>query len=84
MPNKILVDTDILIDVGMGVINAVNRIQQESKSSTLAISIITQMELVVGCKNKTELQKLESFLRNYQVLIECNISEKALNLIKTY
>ena len=85
MPNKILVDTDILIDVGMGVINAVNRIQQESKSSTLAISIITQMELVVGCRNKTELQKLESFLRNYQVLkLEYNISEKALNLIKTY
>lgn len=85
MSNKILVDTDILIDVGLGDINAVNRIIQESKTSILAISIITQMELVVGCRNKIELQKLESFLRNYQVIkIEVSISERALDLLKIY
>lgn len=85
MSNKILVDTDIVIDVGVGIINAIDRIQQESQSSILAISIITQMELLVGCRNKTELQKLESFLTHYQIIkLEGHISEKALDLIKTY
>ena len=45
-------DTDILINVGRGDIEAINCLQNYSQTSTLAISIITQMELIVGCRDK--------------------------------
>jgi hypothetical protein len=32
------------------------------ETSLLTISIVTKMQLIVGCRNKNELQKLESFL----------------------
>ena len=48
-------DTDILIDVGRGNSEAVNCLQNYAQTSVLAISLITQMELIVGCRNKTEL-----------------------------
>lgn len=65
---KLLVDTDILIDVSRGIETAINRLQAEANSSTLAINTITQMELIVGCRNKTELQNLERFLRRYLII----------------
>jgi predicted nucleic acid-binding protein len=82
---KLLVDTDILIDVSKGIELAVNRLQSEANNSILAISMITQMELMVGCRNKTELQNLEKFLRWY-VIIKVNelISDKAIELLSQY
>ncbi|MBH8550842.1 hypothetical protein I8751_00225 [Nostocaceae cyanobacterium CENA357] len=53
MTNSTIVDTDILIDVGRGVIEAVTSLQNLKVSSGgLAISIVTQMKLMVGCANK--------------------------------
>lgn len=60
-----LVDTDILIDAGRGVPEAVACLKDIKASSTLAISIVTQMELIVGCRNKSELQKLDKFLKQF-------------------
>lgn len=68
MKQKLLVDTDILIDVSRGIPVAINRLQSEANNSTLTISSVTQMELIVGCRNKTELQNLEKFLRRYLIL----------------
>ncbi len=48
---KILVDTDILIDISRGINTAFKRLQQEEIKHKLCISIITQMELIVGCRN---------------------------------
>ena len=85
MKQNLLVDTDILIDVSRGIPTAINRLQSEAKSSTLAISSITQMELIVGCRNKTELQNLEKFLRRY-LIIKVNelITDKAIELLSQY
>ncbi|MGL5943813.1 MAG: type II toxin-antitoxin system VapC family toxin [Waterburya sp.] len=85
MKPKLLVDTDILIDVSKGIEISLNRLQSEANNSTLAISIITQMELMVGCRNKTELQNLEKFLRRY-IIIKVNelISDKAIELLSQY
>jgi predicted nucleic acid-binding protein len=63
MTNSTIVDTDILIDLARGVIEAVNCLQNLKASSVLAISVVTQMELMVGCANKAELQTLENFLK---------------------
>ena len=85
MKQKLLVDTDILIDVSRGITIAINRLQSEAINSTLAISTITQMELIVGCRNKIELQNLEKFLQRY-VIIKVNefITDKAIELLKKY
>ncbi len=57
-----IVDSDILIDVARGETDAINCLLRLEKTSTLAISAVTQMELIVGCRNKTELKDLEKFL----------------------
>ena len=51
MASSTIVDTDIIIDVGRGIPEAVNCLQRLQSSSRLAISVVTQMELIVGCTN---------------------------------
>ena len=85
MKQQLLVDTDILIDVSRGIPIAINRLQSEANQSILAISTITQMELIVGCRNKTELQNLEKFLRHYTIIkVNELISDKAIELLSLY
>jgi hypothetical protein len=82
---KLLIDTDILIDVSRGIPVAINRLQSAANNSILAISTITQMELIVGCRNKTELQNLEKFLRYYAIIkVNESISEKAVELLSLH
>ena len=57
--NVTLVDTDILIDAAMDVSEAVVCLDTLEDTSVLAVSAITQMELIVGCRNKAELKKME-------------------------
>ncbi|HHP7243555.1 MAG TPA: hypothetical protein ACFE0H_02590 [Elainellaceae cyanobacterium] len=52
---NLLVDTDILIDIANDDAIAKERLARESQTSILAVSTITVMELMVGCRNKTEL-----------------------------
>lgn len=61
-----IVDTDILIDAARQVSAAVNCLDEIEHKSALAISVITQMELFVGCRNKTELRHTERFLQRFQ------------------
>ena len=85
MKQQLLVDTDILIDVSRGIPTAINRLQSEANNSILAISTITQMELIVGCRNKAELQNLEKFLRHYTIIkVNEFISDKAIEILSQY
>jgi predicted nucleic acid-binding protein len=52
MNDVVVVDTDILIDAGRGTSEAMTCLQLLEQSSCLAVSVITQMELMVGCRNK--------------------------------
>ena len=64
-----IVDTDILIDVARGDSDAIDCLRRLEKTSPLAVSAVTQMELIVGSRNKKELQDLENFfppLRNVE------------------
>ena len=85
MTKIVLVDTDILIDLANEVSTAIDRLNLEAKNSSLAISAITQMELIVGCRNKIELQNLGKFLQYYELIsIDKFISEKAVELVENY
>lgn len=80
-----IIDTDILIDVGRGDNDAITCLQRLVQQSSLAISSVTEMELIVGCRNKIELRNTENFLGRFQVLkITDQISDKAVGLLKQY
>lgn len=80
-----LVDTDILIDAGHKVEVAVAVLQNIEAASGLAISSVTQMELVVGCRNKTELRELAKFLKRFQVIhLSEDISQRGVELLQKY
>ena len=77
------VDTDILIDVGRGIDEAAACLQAIEQQSPMAISVVTQMELIVGCRNKSELNALEHFLDRFTIVgINDNISQTAVDLLK--
>lgn len=85
MTNATIIDTDILIDFGRGVSEAVNCLQKLQSNSRLIVSIVTQMELIVGCANKLELQALEKFLLRFDIIkIDPTISEQAVELLAMY
>jgi predicted nucleic acid-binding protein len=81
----IVVDTDILIDAGRGVSEAVVCLQKLEKQSSLAVSVVTQMELFVGCRNKTELRQVEKFLKRFIPLkLSERVSDTAIKLLRQY
>ena len=85
MPNWTLVDTDILIDAAHQDDVAVSTLQSIESLSELAISVVTQMELVVGCRNKTELRELTKFLRRFHIMpLSASISQTGLALLQQY
>jgi predicted nucleic acid-binding protein len=63
-----IVDTDILIDAALQINQAVECLAEIERWSVLAVSVITQMELLVGCRNKAEWRNTERFLQRFQVL----------------
>lgn len=80
-----LVDTDILIDAGRGIADAIQHLGRIQTTSSLAISVVTQMELITGCRNKTELRKLDRFLRQMQIVpLDGSISKQAVELLRRF
>ncbi|UKO96073.1 type II toxin-antitoxin system VapC family toxin [Nostoc sp. UHCC 0870] len=85
MTNLTIIDTDILIDAGYGIIEAVNCLHNLQVNSGLTISIVTQMELIVGCANKAELKTLENFLKQFHIIkVDQAISNKEVDLLRFY
>lgn len=85
MTQRVLVDTDILIDVFRSIASTIAILQSTEVSSTLCISTVTQMELIVGCRNARELQGLDRFLQQFEVVnITETISKQAVQILKQY
>ncbi|HEU0291235.1 MAG TPA: type II toxin-antitoxin system VapC family toxin [Anaerolineales bacterium] len=83
--NLTLVDTDILIDAALDVRNAVDCLDSLENISVLAVSVITQMGLIVGCRNKAELRKMEQFLARFQIVpINEQSSSTAVELLSKF
>ena len=80
-----IVDSDILIDAARGVKEAAAYLENLKKDSTLAISAITQMELIVGCRNKNELRITERSIALFEILhLDEEISTIAVDLLRKY
>jgi predicted nucleic acid-binding protein len=81
----VIVDTDILIDAGRGISDAIACLQEIEQESSLAVSVVTEMELIVGCQSKAELRTLERFLNRFQVIqLNEQISNIAIDLLRRY
>ena len=81
----LLVDSDILIDVSRNVREAIDYLRQKSEGFALVISSITQMELLIGCRNKAEQRQLEQFLRPFPIVpLSEVIADEAVDLLRRY
>jgi len=84
--SQILVDTDILIDIGRNVAEALATLREyEQQDIILAVSIVTKMELVVGCRNKREQEDMKQFISRFTLFnINDSISTRADELLLKY
>jgi predicted nucleic acid-binding protein len=82
----ILLDTDILVDVARNINDAINCLQKAQQLQlSLSVSSVTQMELIIGCRDNNELQTLGHFLGKFQIIrISEQISDMAVDLLKQY
>lgn len=82
---RILVDSDILIDVMRKVPVAALVLQDAKTHAPLAVSVITRLELVSGSLNRENLLQVESILSRFEVLhISEEISAVADSLLTRY
>lgn len=80
-----IIDTDVLIDAARGDRHAINFLQGLEQQTQLAISVVTHMELIVGCRNQVESAKLELFLRRFLILkLTESISDRAVALLQQF
>lgn len=68
MPPQVLFDTDVLIDASRGRHEATKVLADAARAHDLAISAVTKMELIVGCRDRHELRATEQFVRRFIVV----------------
>lgn len=81
-----LLDTTVLIDLSRGNFHAADFVDAAIKAKIpLFISVISAIELVVGCRNKAEVEKAKKLLANFTLIHLSPIeSAKAYDLILQY
>lgn len=81
----VLIDTDVIIDVSRKIDSAISTVDQLRLDSVLAISVITKLELIAGCRNKYELRQLSGFLDYFDLInIDESVCDKAVELFYAY
>ncbi|MEW6419093.1 MAG: PIN domain-containing protein [Nitrospirota bacterium] len=82
---RVIIDTDILIDIGRNVAKAVLFLDRIEKEFTTIISVVTQMELIIGCRSKKELTALDKFVGRFNIEgMNESIGGKAVELLHKY
>jgi len=86
MSKKLLLDTTVLIDLSRGNIAAADFIDAAFVAeTTLFISIISAMELVWGCRNKTEVAKIQRLIADFNLVhLTPHASARAYDLMLAY
>ncbi len=60
-------------------------LEAREQTHTLALSVVTEMELLVGCRNKTEQSRLDRSLKCFQIVyLQEVMSVRATQLLRTY
>lgn len=85
MRKAVIVDTDILIDLAHDDEAAINCLKKLEKDHQLEISAITKLEIIVGCRNKTEIKEANKFLEDLPInALTPEITHKAIELVSKY
>jgi len=86
MTNSLLLDTTVLIDLSRRNEQAADFIEQHrSNGYLLAISVISAMEFIVGCRNKTEVILAQQLIAEFSLFqITPAISSQAYNWLLSY
>ena len=64
----IFLDTDVLIECLRSAPAALAWLKKESSSESFCIPGIVAMELVVGARDKVDLERIQTFLNSFQVI----------------
>jgi predicted nucleic acid-binding protein len=81
----VLVDTDVLIDVLRQAETTISILKSATITASPIISAVTQMELIVGCRNAVELRNLDRFLQSFEIVVISEaISSQAVKLLHQY
>jgi predicted nucleic acid-binding protein len=81
----ILFDTDILIDAGRNDEHAVAVFVEHQLAGEIAVSSVTYMELLAGCRNKAESGAVDRLMGACRLLhITEDISRLAVGLVRAY
>jgi predicted nucleic acid-binding protein len=84
-PRLLIVDTDVLIDAARDVpvaLDVLNAAQSDQQSS---ISSVTEMELLIGCRNKAEMRALNRFLDRFsRIPLDEAITSEAIRLLQEF
>jgi predicted nucleic acid-binding protein len=80
-----LIDSDILIDCARREAKAITFLEKAMRDGVARISAVSQMEMIVGCRNKRELNALDGFLAHFNLVHLCPaISVKAVEVLRLY
>jgi predicted nucleic acid-binding protein len=80
-----VLDTDIVVDALRDFALAIDYLEDVEQQGDLRISRLTQMELIVGCRSRAELQRLGGFLRRFTMLdLTESIGQSAVALLRQY
>jgi predicted nucleic acid-binding protein len=81
----IVIDTDVLIDAGRGVREAIVSLEELSSQMQLAVSTVTPMELIVGCRQKSDLRAVDRFLTRFEIIaLNPQVSDMAVDFLRRY
>lgn len=76
---------EALIDALRGFSAGLDYVEDAEQCGTLSISITTEMERIVGCRNRRELRRVERFLRRWTILRMTEaIVARAVMLLRQY
>ncbi|MDE0017552.1 MAG: type II toxin-antitoxin system VapC family toxin, partial [Candidatus Poribacteria bacterium] len=79
-----LINISILIDAMHGIVDAVTFLAEQQVTET-QISIVSAMELIAGCRNKTEMRELQEFFQRCTFLpVTTTISQVAFQLMESF
>jgi predicted nucleic acid-binding protein len=80
-----VLDTAIVVGALRDFTLAIDYPEDVEQQGDLRISRPTQMELIVGCRNRAELQRLGRFLRRFTMLdLTESIGQSAVALLRQY
>lgn len=83
--SMLIVDSDVIIDVSRGDTDTTRLLNSYVGEHELFVSAITRYEVLVGCRNKTEMRAILQLLAHFQTLaLNEDISQLADSLIIEY